>query len=323
MPLSTNNYAALPMTNVEQGIRTELATLLGPGANVAAYVRSGGAMTYDTQGIKKNLVATLDAGLARCRSDSTNMAAGFGDVVVVLPGHTESISSADQMSSLVPGTNIVCLGSGSARPTFNWTAATATFLFDQANTRLYNAVLNMAPTSNGGVTVAAPITVSAAGCGILGCQVQFGGDADDVVTIGITTTAAADDFEFHGNFCYGATAAECTTFLRLVGTDRLRMYGNTIIGATSSTTVGVCQMLTTAPTFVDIRDSVFVNNKALSVHAFTGLAGATGVVSNCHFGILDNATAAGFETEGSLQFFGCTTANAAGENSIPKTPQSV
>jgi hypothetical protein len=180
----------------------------------------------------------------------------------------------------------------------------------------------MAPAANAGVTVAAPITVDAAGCSINGCRIMFGADVNDIVTIGVTTTANADDFDFSNNRCYGATAAECTTFLRLVGADRFTMYNTTIMGATSSTTVGVVQMLTTASTHVDIQNCQFTNFKATSVHACTGMAAATGMIKDCSFGILDTSTLAGWETEGNLNFFNCRTSNLAGEEGGVKTPTS-
>lgn len=322
--MGTENYArgnfmgpAAPRTS---GIgRTPFGLFLPPSAKVAAYVRSGGyngIQDGDDLAIANNVVTTLDAGLKRAR-------AGRGDYVVVFPDHAEDISSADQMSSLVAGTKIIGLGSGMLRPTFTWTAAAATFLLDVANVTIDNCILKLASSDNSGVTVTAPITVSAAGCSISNCHVRCGDDADDNVTIGITTTAAADDFSIVNCQFIGATAAECTTVLRLVGADRFYMAGCDFQAATSSTTVGVVQFLTTASTNVLIEDCSFTNNKASSVHAATGMAGVTGVVRNCQFGILDNATLAGFETEGSLQFYNCQTANLAGEAGAAKTPISV
>lgn len=277
-----------------------------PGSRIAAYVRSTGVQSGDPAYIAENLTTTLNAALIRCRS-------GMNDVVVVLPGHDENVSSADQMSNLVAGTKILGIGNGADRPQLTWTVAAATFLFDVANVTLRNFVLNLCDTGNAGVTVAAPITVSAAGCEISDCQIQFGADANDIVTIGITTTAAADDFTFDRNFCYGATAAECTTFLRLVGADRFRCRDTTIMGATSSTTVGVVQFLTTASTQCEFRRSTFINRKALSVHAVTGLASCSGVMSDCDFGILDTATLAGFVTPADFMGFRNKTVNTTGE----------
>jgi hypothetical protein len=307
-------HAGLPRYNAGAGIKTEFGTFI-PDGEVVAYVHSSGVVDGMDQDVKRMLYTSINSALALCRS-------GKGDIVVVLPGHTESIGAADKWSNLVAGTKIIGLGNGNNRPTVTWTAAGGTVLFDVANVTLSGFILNLCSTANAGVTVAAPITISAAGCTISDCDIYFGGDADDIVTIGITTTAAADDLTLANLCCYGATAAECTTFLRLVGTDRLRMHGCLIDGATSSTTVGVLQMLTTAPTQVMITDCTFVNRKASSVHAATGVASATGNVVRCNFGILDEATLPGWETEGNLQFFACYTANLAGEEGALKTPTS-
>lgn len=309
------NFLFPALQRVQGTVQTPYGTLLQPTTRLAAYVRSTGVQDGDDTFVRNNLVFTLNDALARVRS-------GVADVVYVLPGHVEDIDAADKMSNLVAGTTIIGVGSGTLRPTFTWTVAAASFLFDVANVVLSGCILKLADAGNAGVTVIAPITMSAAGCFIIGCDIFFGADANDDVTIGINTTAAADDCGLIGCDAFGDTAAECTTFLRLVGADRFRLEGCTIQGATGSTTVGVLQFLTTASKQVKITNSVFINNKALSVHAATGMAAATGIVANCHFGILDTATLAGFDTEGSLQFFNCTTSNLAGENSGAKTPQS-
>lgn len=309
-------HPRLPRYNVGAGIGTELATIIG-GGEVVAYVHSSGRNNNNSADINERLYTTLNGALNKCR-------ASRGDTVVVLPGHAENISSADQMSALVAGTRIIGLGYGTIRPKFTWTAATATFLFDVANTSLSNCVLEMAgdPASTTALSVAAPITVSAAGCSLVGCLIRVGVDADQLATIGITTTAAGDDFSIVNCWIHGATTSEVTTAIRLVGADRFYMSGCYVYAATSSTTVGVLQMATTASLNVLIEDSVFVNTKASSAHAATGMAAATGVVSDCKFGILDDATLQGFDTEGNLQFFNCEVSNLAGEEAAEKAPKS-
>src|SRR5262249_54267043 len=153
------------------------------------------------------IFTTLNDALGQCRANK-------GDTVFALPGHAESISTADQMSNLVAGTKIMGVGVGNERPTFTWTVAAATFLFDVANVTISNCILLMDPGA-GTVNVAAPITVSASGCGIYGCLIRMGTDANSKVTIGITTTAAGDEFTLAGNHIYGATAAEVTTMIQL------------------------------------------------------------------------------------------------------------
>jgi hypothetical protein len=108
------------------------------------------------------------------------------------------------------------------------------------------------------------------------------------VTIGITTTADADDLEVIGNFIYGATAAETTTMIQFVGADRLQFIGNTVIGATSSVAVGVIRFLTTASLDILMLDNRVYCTKAASTAAITGMTGTTGMVDHLFMGTLAN-----------------------------------
>jgi hypothetical protein len=307
-------FPNLRTTQLGAGVRTEFGTLLPPGARVAAYVRSTGVQSGDDSDIANRLLLTLNAGLAQCRS-------GFGDVIVVLPGHVESITAANFFSSLVAGTRILGMGYGTNRPTFTWTAATSTFLFNVANTVLDNCILEMAgpPASTTALSVAAPITISAAGCQISNCLIRTSVDGDQLATIPITTTDAADDLVLTNLLMYGATAGESTTMIDVLGCDRMLMNNCFLSGATSSTTVGVMRLNATAATHIQVHNSTFMNRKAASIHAVTGVASSTGVVADCNFGILDDATLVGWQTKGSLQFFRCQTVNLAGETGAATT----
>jgi hypothetical protein len=296
----------IPGANANGGLRTQFGTILPPGVRVN-YLRSTGPQSGDPSELSGRLYTTLNAALGECRS-------GLGDIVYALPGHTENIASADQMSNLVAGTQIIGCGRGNFRPTFTWTAAGSTFLLDVANVTLDNLILNMDP-GTGTTTVAAPVTISAAGCAISRCKIRTSTDANSLTTIPITTTAAADDLEIIGNEIYGATAGECTTGIRFVGADRLKFFGNTIALATSSTTVGSIQFLTTASLDIKMFHNTVRNNKAASVHAITGMAGLTGEVDHLTLVSLanDNLTNA-FNTPASLIFGrNVGVANLAGE----------
>jgi hypothetical protein len=257
--------------------------------------------------MEKRRFTTLNAALAACRS-------GNGDAVMVLPGHTENISSADQMSNLVAGTQIIGCGFGTTRPTFTWTAATSTFLLDVANVGLHDLILNMDP-GTGTTTVAAPITISAAGCRISGCQIRMGTDANSKVTIGITTTAAADDLTMDNNFVYGATAAEATTGIQFVGADRLHFVGNRVFMATSSTSVGSIRFLTTASTNVMFLGNIVQNAKASSTIAMTGMAGLTGLFDRST--MMVGSGILGFGTLGSAHIGKDFTTTDGNDYSVP------
>jgi len=272
---------------------------VGTGAQVAALGQTGEA-------IASRVDATIDASINQAVS-------GRGDWVYLLPGYTASIATADAFSSLGTKTDVtVCsLGHGTNRAALTWTTATSTVLFDAANFRLLNCRLFLAGAHAAGaaLTVAAPITISAAGWDISDCQIFWGFDADQIVAIGITTTLAADNGKFNRNFCYAETAAvPTTTFLRLTGTDYLEMEGTMIIGPGSTVAIGPVQQLTTASLGNKISNSVFQNTLASSTHSFTAIAGCTGIVDKCAFGVL--AAGNGLTTGSGLQVTNSKTAVA-------------
>lgn len=239
----------------------------------------------------------------------------YGDCIYVLPGHVESVSAADMAShtGTAAGFSVVGIGTGTMRPVFNWTVATSTWLLDTANVEIANCILNFAgdPALTAALTVAAPITVSAAGCRVVNNYITFGVDADQIVTIGITTTAAADNFEFMGNYCVGATGAVCTTFLRLVGSDNSVIRGNYIRGETSVATVGVIQCLTTASLNLQLVGNFIANMKSDASIAFTPMAATTGIAAWNYF-YIDGAGILPI-TAGLMEWFDNKVVNDQGE----------
>src|SRR3972149_5020733 len=94
--------------------RTPYGNILPPGGKVAAYVHHGGIAAVDDDGYRDKLVATLAGGLDRCRS-------GYPDIVMVLPGHTESVTDGTMLANMKAGNQIIGVGVGQLRPTFNFT----------------------------------------------------------------------------------------------------------------------------------------------------------------------------------------------------------
>jgi hypothetical protein len=293
--------------------------IFAQGAGYTHFVHSSGAAALD--GLSPAVASpspggfftSVAAALTAVGSNRNNR----GDVINVLQGHTESIT-ADAWSGLAStGVTVNCMGVGTERPLFTWTAAGSTMLFDKANFRLLNAQLRLAGAHAAGsaLTVAAPITVSAAGCEISDCDMLWGFDADQIVGVGITVTGA-DYFKFNRNTANGETAAvPTTTFLQITDSDFMQMYNTRIAGPGSTTTLGPVQFVTTASLKIDFRFSVIQNQLASSVHAVTGMAGNTGTAFQCGFGILDNATAQGWVTPGNVQLIGCQTSNDNGVGS--------
>lgn len=248
---------------VPVGLRTGAGTLLAPPGSLIHYVRSTGPLDFDPPELTGRIFSTINAAAAQCRS-------GAGDIILCLPGHTENVSSANYLSSLVKGTRIVGLGNGTSRPTLHWNTALATILVAVADVSFENMILNLAgdPTATAALTTAAAMTFSAAGCSIRNCNINTGVDVDQIITLGIVTTTGADNFTFDSNFCWNGrftsgayvagAAAEITaagTFLRLVGADFCKVTNNYIAASLATDTDGVIETLTTASTNMLITDN--------------------------------------------------------------------
>jgi hypothetical protein len=284
MSLFQNAYgtflsSALPFYQAMPGIITPFGTLLKPGGRIAAYVRSTGAQDgedhFATSGM---LVSTLQAGLARCRS-------GQGDIVYVLPGHTENISSADFMTNLVAGTQIISAGraGSSNNPTFTWTATTSTFLLDVADVTLSGLTFNMGGADN----VTAPITVTGAGCVIAGCHIIAGTTSALESATPITISTAASDCLIVGNR-FTATGGAVTTACVSVGAAVARptIIGNRFFTTQSSATTGVISV-GAAATELEIGWNWMYNQVEDGVGIRVANVAATGVIHNNYFGGVD------------------------------------
>lgn len=247
-----------------------------------------------------------------------------GHVIFVLPGHAENVSSADYFShtGAANAFALVGLGTGTARPSLTWTADAATWLIDTANVAVDNFQLFLAGPDAAGTatTVAAPITISAAGCILRGNEIKFGFDADQIVTIGITTTAGATGLLLEGNTCTGATAAECTTFMDIIGVNRLVMRNNHFAGATSAAGVGIVRFATTASLNIELEENIYINRKPSSTMAVTGLAGVSGYSHSELFHFLnDTATTAWGTSPGIMAYYNARVVNLAGEHGMLST----
>lgn len=299
------SFPHLGATGFSVGHRIGPVTVLLGGRNVH-FVRSTGAADYDPPELAGRLHTTLNSALGECRS-------GRGDTVYVLEGHSENVASADAMSSLVAGTTVIGCGIGNERPTFTWTVAASTFLLDVANVSLQNLIFNMEP-GTGTVTVTAPMTISAAGCSIINCRGRTSTDANNLATIPLALTDGADDCTLVGNRFFGATAGEHTTQVDIAGADRLVMIGNMFKGASSNVAVGIVRFKATAATDMWLENNVYINKKALSTCAVTGVAGTSGVSVNEHFAYLDTSSLTPWLTStGLMTFHRPTVTNTAGE----------
>lgn len=272
---------ALPLVGQKAiGFRTMFGTWVSPGARVTFLGPPG---VFEDTYTENSRVATLNAALARCRS-------GKNDVIFVLPGYAENISTADYASSLVAGTKIIGLGTPgeASAPVLTWTLGTASFLLDVADVVIQNMTLDW----TGIADVLAPMTVSAAGCQMLGnlIIVQDGAIGADQ---GVEVAVGGSGFKFNGNVCTTADEDEPLTgggVVEISGAANNIEVQDNYICAAAAATVGLIRV-SAAATNLRIKRNQLVNLETTSgeVAILISSATAQGVVTDNDIKVMTGA----------------------------------
>jgi len=198
----------LSVTNPGKVFWVNGSSVLAPGA-------VGGSNGND--GTYQRPFATIDYAIGKCT-------ASRGDIIMVMPGHSEDISGAGSITLDVAGVAVIGLGTGSLRPDLNYSDTAGTVEVDAADVTLYNITLTADVSA-----VVVGINVDAAGCTIDSCEFGLNASGDDFIT-GIDVDAV-DGFVFTNNVWRAennvAGAAEA---IRLDTATNYRIEGNRILG---------------------------------------------------------------------------------------------
>lgn len=194
------------------------AVILPPGSKVAAYVCSVVDDSLDAYAASTLLVPTLNAGLARCRANKN-------DVVVVLPNHAETLTTADSMNALVAGTQVIGAAPflSGAMPTLTFSNTAASFLFDQPNCTFMG--LKFAVGVDNLVTF---VTASGANNYVSGCYFQMGTASTLDMQTAMTLATGASNMFLEGNRFESTGTSVNTAAITASGTglDGLTINGN-------------------------------------------------------------------------------------------------
>lgn len=217
--------------------------------------------------------ATIDYAVGQC-------GAKRGDVIMVRPNHTETVTAAAGLDLDVEGIAIIGLGSGSNRPTINFTTATTADMdVDAANISMVNFLFT------GGIdALAGPIDVNAADFSLINCEYRdVTGQATDV----IIADANADRLYIDGYFHNGAAAAGGASAIALIGMDNPVIKNFKIVGNFS---VSAIDCRTTAVVDLDITKGYIWQKNAADVCVKDTVTGSTGRVGpDLEFMLTDNA----------------------------------
>ena len=148
-------------------------------------------------------------------ASSLTPALAAGDVIYVMPGHTETIAAAAGIACATAGVKVIGLGWGASRPTFTWSATDSTWTITAASVSIKN--IRAISSVNELVTM---FSVSAANVTLDAIDVIDAGAAKEILQF-LLTTNAADYLTLKNSKHYVSTAgASAQKWIALVGTDR-------------------------------------------------------------------------------------------------------
>ena len=189
---------------------------------------------------KEKPFATLDYAVGKCTASN-------GDIIVISPGHAETITTATALAVDVIGVSIIGLGVGNLRPTFTVsTAAAATITFSAANCSMENVIVK------GGLDgLNTAVTVTGSGC-YLDIEYQ---DTSATVEADIAIACSGDNFICKLRDIGFAGGDQRDQSITLNGVDNARIeidfYGK--VGT------AVVDMITAACTDVEVRGTMYVS----------------------------------------------------------------
>jgi len=294
----------MPMSHYPNGFNHGVAVrgmpLLNTYAGNVFWVDSG-AGSNGNKGTFDRPFSTIDYAVGRC-------AANNGDVIMVKPGHTETVIAAAGLALDVAGITLVGLGSGDARPTINFTTAVGADMdVDAANITMSNFLFT------GGIdALTGPIDINAADCSLIDIETR---DVTGQATDFIVTDANADRLLIDGWTHRGAAAAGADTAITIVGGDNIVIRNFWIDG---NFAVACIENVTTAAVNLTVYgdQQCFARNRNAADVIFTAVATTTGNVGpNINARLADNAANITEAFVGAdMQFFQpINIANADGE----------
>lgn len=230
--------------------------------------------------------STIDAAVGAC-TDSQ------GDIILVLPGHVETISAAGSLDIDVAGIKIIGLGWGQNRPALNYTAVGGTVEVDADDVWIEN--LWFKANATGGVTI--------------GVDVKTG--ADDLVIKNCDFRAEAATKEFLSAITIAATNARQS----IIGCTFWEGAGD---ATNAIATVGACDDLLVKDCFFDGTYSVAV----IDIDAGTNVVVRPKFINNVAY---NSDTSAGLFCaldSGTVGFFVGNRSGIGKANTVPVTDAS-
>ncbi len=189
--------------------------------------------------------ATLDYAIGKC-------VASRGDKIIVLPGHSEAVTSTS-LTMDVAGVTIIGTGEGASKPNFTFGATNSTITMSADNVCFKGCKLTATIDS-----VVAGITLSGAGCEI---EVETADTSASIEFISaIVTSATADNLKISTRHRGFAAGDAMTRYIDVVGCTDADIYCDFFGKASTS----VVDMRTTACNNIAVRGRFYNESAALT-----------------------------------------------------------
>lgn len=244
------------LTNFPNGIASFGIPVLPPaGKEVATgsvfFVHSGTGSNGNKGTTKDKPFATVDYAVGKCTADK-------GDIIYVMPGHTENLATADAIDIDVAGVSVIGLGRGALRPTFTYTNAAGEIVIGADDVRISNIIMNASVT-----TVLKAIDIEAGNTDAMIDNCLFGVDTagtdefSNAIVIGDQSNRAVImNNEFHQG-----TAAAVSAIKSDADNDYAKIIGNFITGDYST----ACIVGDEADDMVLISNNILYNGQASGI----------------------------------------------------------
>ena len=192
------------LTRFPHGISSFGVPVIGSGSIPSTtgsyfFVHSGTGSNGNTGEDKDHPFATIDYAIGKCTASK-------GDVILVMPGHAETIADATSLVPDVAGISIIGLGSRNNRPTITYSATGSEIIVTGESTVIRNIIFKAGISA-----VATAIDVDANYVTIDNCMFYYGGTTtyDFVLSVDIDAYdyAIVSNCEFYAEAATaGATA---------------------------------------------------------------------------------------------------------------------
>lgn len=241
---------------------------MGGGAQIPAttgtyYFVHSGTGSNSNDGLSATYpLATIDYAIGLC-------AASKGDVVIVMPGHAENITSATTLALDKIGVQVIGLGRGRNRPVLSFTNTAGKIVISAASSRLSNIVL-LADVS----AVVTGISVEAHDVELDNLYMGFVDTGDDFAIM--VLVSAFDRLSVHDCQFVAENTAGCNAAIQFVDALDTRIVNNVFEG---DYTTAVLNGVTTLSTGVFVVGNVLRNSDTTAGVLLTTVASSTGLAA--------------------------------------------